>query len=113
MGVHHVSINVSDVGAAIDFYTSRLGLTARTDRPDFGFGGAWLDAGAQQVHLIEGQVPSPLGQHLALQVADLAAAVAELRQRDVEVSDPSPVGTSLQSFCTDPSGNLVELHQVL
>ncbi len=56
-------------------------------------------------------MPDAKGQHLALQVEDLAAAVAELRSREVEVSDPSPVGTSLQAFLTDPAGNLVELHE--
>jgi catechol 2,3-dioxygenase-like lactoylglutathione lyase family enzyme len=110
-GVHHVSINVTDVDAAIRFYVDVLGLTERDDRPDFGFGGAWLDAGHEQVHLIEADVPTGLGQHFALRVDDLAAAVADLRSRDVSVSDPSPVGTSLQAFVTDPSGNLVELHQ--
>ncbi len=48
VGLHHVSINVSDVGRALAFYTDVLGLQQRTDRPDFGFGGAWLDAGGQQ-----------------------------------------------------------------
>ena len=57
-GLHHVSINVSDVGAARDFYTRVLGLTERADRPDFSFDGAWLDAGNQQVHLIEAEVPA-------------------------------------------------------
>src|SRR5688500_9886093 len=51
--VHHVSINVDNVEAAVRFYVDVLGLVPRDDRPDFGFGGAWLDAGAQQVHLIE------------------------------------------------------------
>jgi len=110
-GVHHVSINVDDVDAAIDFYTGVLGLTERDDRPDFGFGGAWLDVGGQQVHLIEGQTPASLGQHFALRVDDLDAAVAELRGRGVEVSDPKPVGGSWQAFCSDPAGNLIELHQ--
>src|SRR5438128_1068824 len=45
LAVHHVSINVDDVDAAVDFYVGVLGLRARTDRPDFGFAGAWLDAG--------------------------------------------------------------------
>jgi len=112
LAVHHVSINVDDVGAALGFYTEVLGLAARGDRPDFPFAGAWLDAGGQQVHLIEGSMPSPLGQHFALQVEDLDATVAELRARGVEVSDPRPVGTSRQSFVSDPAGNLVELHQV-
>jgi catechol 2,3-dioxygenase-like lactoylglutathione lyase family enzyme len=110
-GVHHVSINVDDVEAAIHFYTEVLGLTARTDRPDFGFGGAWLDAGGQQLHLIEAGVPAGLGQHFALRVDDLDAVVEELRGAQVEVSDPSPVGTGRQAFLSDPAGNLVELHQ--
>ncbi|MEO7428355.1 MAG: VOC family protein [Acidimicrobiales bacterium] len=65
IGVHHVSVNVADVDAALAFYVGRLGLTARSDRPDFGFAGAWLDVGAQQVHLIEAPVPEDKGQHLA------------------------------------------------
>jgi len=111
--VHHVSINVDDVDAAISFYTDVLGLGKRADRPDFAFGGAWLDAGGQQVHLIEGTPPSAVGQHFALLVDDLDGTVAELRGRDVEVSDPRPVGSSRQAFLTDPSGNLVELHQAV
>ncbi|HZM30764.1 MAG TPA: VOC family protein [Acidimicrobiales bacterium] len=113
LAVHHVSINVDDVDAAISFYTEVLGLGKRADRPDFAFGGAWLDAGGQQVHLIEGTPPSAVGQHFALLVDDLDGTVAELRGRDVEVSDPRPVGSSRQAFLTDPSGNLVELHQAV
>lgn len=111
LAVHHVSINVTDVEEALAFYVDRLGLTVRSDRPDFGFPGAWLDAGGQQVHLIGGPVPPDLGQHLALLVDDLDAAVAELRAGGLEVSDPTPVGTGRQAFLADPSGNLVELHQ--
>jgi glyoxylase I family protein len=112
LAVHHVSINVDDVGAARDFYTGVLGLTERSDRPDFAFGGAWLDAGGQQVHLIEGRPPAPVGQHFALQVEDLAATVTELRGRGLDVGDPRPVGKSLQTFVSDPCGNVVELHEV-
>lgn len=111
LGVHHVSLNVADVDEAMAFYVGVLGLGVRTDRPAFGFGGAWLDVGDQQVHLIEAPTPPNLGQHLALQVADLDATVAELRARGVEVTDPKPVGPGRQAFLVDPSGNAVELHQ--
>jgi glyoxylase I family protein len=111
LAVHHVSINVDDIDAALDFYTGVLGLRARSDRPDFGFGGAWLDAGGQQVHLIEGQVPGGNGEHFAILVADLDATINELRTRDIKVSDASPVGPNLQAFLKDPAGNLIELHQ--
>ena len=110
-GLHHVSINVRDVHAARDFYVGVLGLTERADRPEFGFDGAWLDAGRQQVHLIEAEVPPELGQHFALAVTDLDATVAELRAQGIAVTDPVPVGAGRQAFVTDPSGNRVELQQ--
>lgn len=109
--VHHVSINVSDATVALEFYTSVLGLTQRSDRPDFSFDGAWLDAGAQQVHLIAGDVPPNCGQHFALAVEDLDATVTELRGKGIDVTDPVAVGGGLQSFLDDPSGNRVELQQ--
>ena len=113
LGVHHVAINVKDVDAAIDFYVNVLGMSVRTDRPDFGIAGAWLQAGDQQIHLIELPVPPAQGQHFALRVGDLPAVVDELRGRGIEISDPSGVGPGRQSFLTDPSGNQVELQQVI
>lgn len=114
LGVHHVSINVTDVEAAVRFYVDDLGFRRRDDRPDFGIGGAWLDVGddGQQLHLIELPPPDAIGQHYAVRVADLASTVDELRAKGHVVTDISPVGTSLQAFVNDPSGNQVELHQV-
>ena len=111
LAVHHVSINVRDVDEAARFYVDQLGLTRRGDRPDFGFDGAWLDAGTQQVHLIAGQTPPAVGQHFALQVEDLDAAIAELRAKGIDVTDASAVGTGRQAFLSDPAGNGIELHE--
>jgi catechol 2,3-dioxygenase-like lactoylglutathione lyase family enzyme len=112
LGVHHVSVNVPDVNEALPFYTDVLGLTRRSDRPNFGFGGAWLDAGdQQQVHLIEAKPPPDFGQHLALAVGDLGATVAELRGSGVVVTDPVEVGPGYQAFLHDPAGNMIELYQ--
>jgi catechol 2,3-dioxygenase-like lactoylglutathione lyase family enzyme len=110
-GIHHVSVNVHDAAESVAFYTGVLGFTQRADRPDFPFAGAWLDVGGQQVHLIETSVPPDHGQHFAVRVADLDAAVAALRAGGVAVSDPSGVGTGRQAFLHDPSGNRIELHQ--
>ncbi len=109
--MHHVSINVDDVEAARRFYVEVLGLVERPDRPALGIGGAWLDAGGQQLHLIEGPVPETPGPHFAVLVADVDTAVVELRAGGVTVSDPSPIGSGRQAFLRDPCGNLVELHQ--
>ena len=110
--VHHVSVNVSDVDASIHFYTSVLGGTARDDRPDFGFGGAWINLGATQIHLIQTSVPPNLGQHFAIVYDDLDAVVSELRDRGIEVRAPKRVGPNRQTFVDDPDGNLVELHEI-
>jgi len=112
LGVHHVSVNVQDVDEALAFYTGVLGLKKRPDRPNFSFRGAWLDAGAgQQVHLIEAPVPPDYGQHLALDVGDIAGTVVELRGRGLEVTDPIEVGPGYQAFLHDPAGNTIELFQ--
>lgn len=112
LAVHHVSVNVADPDESIAFYTGILGGTVRSDRPDFGFGGAWIDLGSTQVHLISGEVPPNHGQHFAILVADLDAVVSELRSKGIEVEDGSVVGPDRQTFLTDPSGNLIELHQI-
>ncbi len=114
LGVDHVSINVPDVPAAIDFYTNVLGLVVNDERPDFGFAGAWLDVGVggQQVHLLGFPTPESKGQHFALLFEDLAAVVQELRAQGIAVSDPVSSGPNRhQAFLMDPWGNSIELHQ--
>lgn len=114
-GVHHVSINVTDAAVATRFYVDVLGLTERDDRPDLGFDGAWLQAGDQQIHLLEvSDFVPPKGQHFALQVDDVEAARSHLESHGVEVSTPSKIdGICIQSFLHDPTGNLIELNQPL
>jgi glyoxylase I family protein len=112
LALHHVSVNVDDVDAAVAFYVGALGGTVRDDRPQFGFGGAWINLGSGQVHLIEAPVPPNMGQHFAVRVGDLDAVVRELRSKGLRVSDPSDVGPNRQTFVNDPAGNTVELHEV-
>ena len=111
-GVHHVSVNVTDASESKRFYTEVLGLDL-LDRPDFPFGGAWLATGDQQIHLIEvDEFVAPEGQHFALHVDDLDAAISELEAHGVAASPPSEIeGVCRQSFFTDPTGNLIELNQ--
>jgi glyoxylase I family protein len=112
VGVHHVSINVPDVDAGVAFYTATLGGVLRHDRPSLGFDGAWINVGTQQVHLLSGAVAADVGQHFAIQVDGLDAAIEELRAKGVEVSDAVGIGSGRQAFLHDPAGNLVELHEV-
>jgi catechol 2,3-dioxygenase-like lactoylglutathione lyase family enzyme len=111
-GVHHVSLNVDDVAACMHFYVDVLGLEV-LPRPDFGFPGAWLSAGPQQIHLIQtDDHQPPKGQHFAFLVADLDAVSSELRAAGVDVSPPIELpDVGRQAFLHDPAGNMIELNQ--
>ena len=111
LGIHHVNITVSELPAALAFYVDLLGMVERNDRPDFGFEGAWLNIGQQQVHLVVGTPPAQTSDHFALAVADVNAVVTELRDAGLEVSAPRGVGKGQQAFLRDPWGNLIELQQ--
>ena len=58
--IQHVSIIVADTRKALDFYHRMLGLEIDTERPELGFPGAWLNVGAQQIHLLEVSNPDPV-----------------------------------------------------
>ncbi|MFC7343954.1 VOC family protein [Saccharopolyspora griseoalba] len=109
--LHHISIVVRDLDAALDFYAGVLGLPQRDDRPATEVRGAWLDLRDHQLHLIEGEPPPARGQHFALHVAELDPVRERLAGLGVEVSEPVRVGDARQSFLQDPSGNHVELHE--
>ena len=110
-GIHHVAICVRDEDEALAFYRDALGC-AVLPRPDFGFGGYWLDAGGQQVHLMQADDPATGSHHFAIRVDDLDAAVAELEEAGVTVRRSSYTsGAGHQAFLRDPSGNRIELNQ--
>ncbi len=111
-GLHHVAISVDDVDTAIAFYTEVLGCTVRADRPDFGFPGAWLDAGAQQIHLMQFGPGEQARGHFALRVDSTGAWHERLDGHGVahQVAD-HVVGAGHQIFLHDPAGNQIELNE--
>lgn len=109
-GVHHVAICVGNAQQGLAFYRDVLGMT-ELPRPDLG-PGYWLDAGGQQVHLMESDAQPPGANHFAIRVDDIDAAVNELQQQGVEVNRaPFIRGAGHQAFLHDPFGNLLELNQ--
>ncbi len=119
----HVTFVVRDVAASRRFYVGVLGMT-EVARPAFSFGGAWFQAGATLVHLIEEHPQSgPAGfpvevlkrssrnHHVAFAVDDARAAAASLKARGIELLDDAklrPDG-AVQVFLTDPDHHVIEL----
>ena len=115
--IHHVALAVNDPAVATEWYRDVLGLVP-VERPAGATAdGSWFQLGDAQVHLFEPVEPHP-GQrpvappHFAVEVADLAATLSELRLRGVTVYEGDHVqGFGYQAMVLDPSGNLIELNQ--
>jgi glyoxylase I family protein len=114
--VDHVSFAVRDLARSLRFYRDVLGLEP-AERPDLGIPGAWLQAGAAQVHLIEvpadfdaGTPPAalnPAAGHAAFGIDDYDAALERLRAHGLEVL---ALGASAgQMWVKDPDGHVIEL----
>jgi glyoxylase I family protein len=117
--IHHVSLSVTDLVRAKQFYGEVLGFR-ELERPPFDFPGAWYAVGDQQLHLIVHHSPLSLrgttaidsrDGHFAIRVKSyrttreyLAAAGIPLRDRPVNAT-PWP-----QIFITDPDGNVIEFN---
>lgn len=111
----HASFIVADTQRALQFYHQVLGMPVNAQRPDLGFPGAWLDCGAQQIHLLELANPDPVSgrpahggrdRHVALAIDDLDALRASLEKAGVEFSVSQSGRRAL--FCRDPDGNALE-----
>ena len=113
-GIHHVSINVKDVDAAVAFYVGVLNLEV-LDRPDLGFPGAWIRAGVQEIHLLGIDSGDPLKeQHFAFAVNDADEVHTVLVTEGFAPSDIREIpGVCRQFFTHDPSGNMIEFNQRL
>ncbi|MGJ9383485.1 VOC family protein [Salipaludibacillus sp. CF4.18] len=119
IGLHHVSLCVTDLAKAKEFYGEVLGF-AELQRPDFDFSGAWYSLGDQQLHLIvyresntlrkENNINSRDG-HFAIRVRDYHQTLSSLKYKGVQVVEkPKSKSGFAQIFCMDPDHNLIEFN---
>lgn len=113
-GIHHVSLLVTDMERAVSWYRDALGLREVVRPSNFVTPVRWFEVGEQQIHLIpseEADHRSP--RHLALEVADCAAARAALAARGVAIQETVPIAGAERFFICDPDGNNIEVVQWL
>lgn len=113
--LHHASLIVSNTQMALDFYCGALGMR-QTERPDLGFPGAWLQLGAQQLHLLELDNPDPTtgrpdhggrDRHVALMVTQLDPIKERLEKHHIRYT--LSISGRRAFFCRDPDGNAIEI----
>ena len=115
----HVSITVTDVTKARDFYTGVLGFQ-EIPRPAFDFPGIWYTLGGDlQLHIIlNDELVRPAVErekiearygHFALWTEDADATAARIAELGLPCRDVVSGPTGLrQVFVKDPDGNMVE-----
>ena len=117
--LHHVSLNVTDLEKAKEFYSKILCLK-EIQRPDFDFPGAWYEIEGQQLHLIVDSSSQTIRNdkslssregHFALRVENYYDTLSWLKKNEVEIIEsPNSASGFAQIFCADPDGNFIELN---
>lgn len=138
--LHHVSLPVSDLDRARDFYGRTLGLT-EMDRPAFGFAGAWYRVGDGSLHLIVAEREETAtfrrdkgidshDAHFAIRVRSYSGAVAHLeahgyratddRNAEPTAANPKPMRLNPagaagfpQIYILDPDRNVIEINAAM
>jgi glyoxylase I family protein len=119
LGLHHVSLLVTDLDRSCDFYMRVLGMEEDKSRPDMAFSGMWLMVGKQQIHLLSldkaasgtaAEHPG-LDAHFALSVADIKIIADILTQEGVQFHNSKSGRKAL--FCRDPDGNGIEFVELV
>jgi len=109
-----ISLWAEDVAATAHFYRDVIGLkpvSHHGDRPHFDLGGAYLVILQGIPYPAQDPVPARFPQ-VAFRVDDLDAAVARLRQHQVNLPwDIESDAASRWAMFFDPAGNLIELVQ--
>ena len=116
-GVNHVEINVESLDEAMAFYTQKMGFpeafTVRNAQGQPTL--AYVQASRNTfIELQPAGANRPAGiGHLGLQVEDIRATVASLKQRGVTVEEPRVSSTqSLIANVTGPGGVRIELSEL-
>jgi lactoylglutathione lyase len=123
MRLLHTMLRVGNLERAIDFYTSVLGMSLlrRKDYPNGRFTLAFVGYGDESGNTVIELTHNwdiehyNLGDgygHIAIEVADVHAAVEELRGRGGKVireAGPMNAGTTIIAFIEDPDGYALEL----
>lgn len=111
-GIAQIALSVRDLPSATAFYRDTLGLKHLFEAPGMSF----FDIGGVRLMLsAQGGEPGGRGTLVYLNVADVAAAHADLLEQNVRFEQPphvigrSPTAEVWLAWCADPDGNLLGL----
>lgn len=123
MGYDHGAFRISDLDAAIAFYTNKLGFDFlfRNDNPEFNEVYAFMESNGAQLELIQTTKDTyhpvrperPYCPHLCFETSDVDGMAARLRKDGIEILDgPNEIpGHEKWFYFCDPDMNVLEYIQ--
>jgi len=123
MRLLHTMLRTGNLDRSIDFYTQVLGmqLLRRQDYPEGKFTLAFVGYGDERENSVieltynwgvEKYEPGNAYGHIALEVDDVYAACAAIKQKGGKIireAGPMNAGTTIIAFVADPDGYYIEL----
>lgn len=123
MKYEHCAMQVSNLDAAIEFYTEKLGFhhlsTEISEQNNIKY--AFLDLNGSKIELLEDlkgrfkkpTVSEPYCPHYCIEVENMDNAIKNLNKNEIEiVSGPTSCAAGeILVYFTDPDGNIFELIQ--
>lgn len=130
---HHVGISVANLAESVEWYTEKLGFKLQwtKDFPPIQTKIAFLKQGDFQIELFEHHETKPLPEnrrnpltdiqvqgtkHICFQAEDLKTLYEKLEKQGVDIAMSlrrSPPGDADMCFVRDPTGNLIEIIQLI
>jgi catechol 2,3-dioxygenase-like lactoylglutathione lyase family enzyme len=108
--IDHVSVLITNVAAARQFYGGILGLREIPAPREFDFVAVWYDLGGQYLHLLLKPQPDTISpRHFCLHVRDIAAARRHFADHAVPIDETVKIAAANRFFVRDPDGNRIEL----
>ena len=110
--IDHVTILVTDLDKARDFYSRVLGLREVPRPPSFDFPGMWFKTGPSFLHLLGKPQPDTTSpRHFCYWVRDIQKArrYAEIQGWEVHWQAKHKIQGIDRFFVYDPDGNRIEI----
>lgn len=116
VGLDHVQLAIPAGGEdqARAFYCGLLGMAEVPKPVDLSASGCWFVGGAVNLHLgVDPAFHPATKAHPALVVDDLEALRARLAEAGCATDDAKPIAGYRRFFTADPSGNRIELMELV
>ncbi|MFO0938636.1 MAG: VOC family protein [Gemmataceae bacterium] len=108
--IDHITLIVTDVAKARNFYGTVLGLKEIAAPAAFDFVALWFDLGGQYLHLLLKPQPDSISsRHPCFHVEDIPAAREHFQKLGVPVDETVKIPHCDRFFVRDPDGNRIEI----